>query len=583
MTGEKAQRAPKPTLELVSHPFAPAFDGPEGRDLLQSLIEQFDSGAISEVNPSLRLLIAQAGFVNLWFFLKYIVGYSISPFEMADDDLHLDMCNFRQRFLIPGSRAAAFQPRFSWKSSIYTEGATLWEILRNPDIAILITNAIADKASEFFDTIKMCIESNPFFHFLYGNPEDPWGSFVPENVKNHPRWNANEIVVPNRSRWQREPTLTFGGVGGASEGGHFDLHVVDDMIGLKGLNATQESNAVMTKTRNWFWSSEKTLLRSMRSSRVFVVGTRYAVDDVYDDIIKRAASVEGYPIDNVVASENGQWHVYYRKVIEHGRIILPQQYTEEGLRELAENDWWTYVTQFLNDPQSSGLAELVDYPLKHCTLEYVGASNEWYVCLENGEDLRKIPLSTCDVVMAVDPAATERRLTAKTSRTAVGVIATDPQRRRFLIDLRADYVSVLTMFDWMFSLKKKFEGVVRQTLLESNAGFKVLGPMLRKEERERGEILHLTSFPAAGEKVARIRATLMPELEAGRLYVVDSYYHKVEEEKRGFPQAVHKMDILDMMSTGIAACMVPPDEEEQYAIREAEDAFTRRTANVAGY
>lgn len=574
-------------LEIAPHRFAPAFEGPEGLQTLYSLINSFERGEFSEKSISLgdplRLLIAQAGFVSLWFFLRYIVGYSVSPFDLLDDNVHVDMCNFRQRFLAPGSRAAAFLPREAYKTTIFTEGGAAWELLRDPTHTILISNAKADKAQEFFATVKMTFESNPLLRFLYGNVEDPWGSYVPENPKTEPRWNDTEIVMPNRPRWQREPSLTYGGVGGASEGGHYDLHIVDDMIGLKGLNATQEANAVMTKTRNWFWSSEKTLLRTMAKSRVFVVGTRYAVDDVYDDIIKRARRNDGYPLANFEPAAKGSWVIYYRKAVEDGRIILPQVYTEEGLRELAEHDWWTYVTQYLNDPQSSGLAELVDFPMKRCKLEWVAASKEWFVLLENGEDVRELALSECDVVLAVDPAATERRVSAKTSRTAVGVVAVHSSGRKFLIDLRVGFVSPLAMFDWIFSLKERFSPRVRATLLESNAGFKVLSPILREEEKKRGVWLHLAPFAAAGEKVARIRATLLPELEAGRLYIASVHFDAVEEEKRGFPQAVHKMDILDMLSTGIAGAYVPAAPEEVVASREADEAFMYRTSNVAGY
>lgn len=574
----------KPTLELAPHPLAPAFEGEDGVSLLYKLIDEFTAGRLDLEEPSVRLLVAQAGLVSLWFFLKFIVGYSISPFDLLNADLHIDMCNVRQRALAPGARVAFFLPRFAFKSTIVTEGGALWEAVRDPMIAMCVYNAKAEKAKEFFQTVKVVMETNAFFQYLYSNRDarDPWGACVPVNVKNTSRWNETEIVFANRPRWQREATLTFAGVGGASEGGHFDLLLVDDMIGLKGLNATQDVNAVMEKTRNWFWSSEKTLLRNMATSRVLVPGTRYASDDIYDDIIQRAKVNLGYPIRDFESKAEGKWTVYYRKAIEDGKIILPERYTEEGLRELAENDWWTYVTQFLNEPGASGLAELIDFPLKQVSMEYEDDAMQWFVCLEKGDEVEKVPLSSCDVVIAVDPAASEKRLSAKTSRSAVGAIATDAQHRRFLIDLRVGYAKITTVFDWMFKMKERFSRYVRSTLLESNAGFKALGSVLKEEEMRRGIFLNLRPFPALGDKVTRIRTALLPELESGRLYVCGAFFAEVEEERRGFPNA-RRMDVLDMFATGVGASIVPDDEDVVWAKREEEDEWENRVVGAAGY
>ena len=701
-------------IELIPHPKAPLFSGPDGLKKFKKIVQEMASGKADLGDKEVQEIVRQAGFVNLWFFLKAICSYS-GPFELLNEDLHMSMCNFRQSLLKPGCRGALFVPRdtfkcraegemiqtveglkkvedirkgdfvfsadsynkiekvvvrevyrsesnlkevtltsghiikvgeghkfktlfgfekvetlkigrllavasskkkeLSWEkiksiknigigviipimvggnhtyidsygvidhnTTIFTEGASAWELLRNPELRIRITNQIAGKAEDFMHTVKDIFDSNPFFAVLY--PE-----YVP--VPNQERWNQTEIVLPNRVRKRREASVESGGVGGASEGHHYDLHVIDDMIGLAALNAGHQSGAEMARTRNWFWGSEKTLLQSMKTSRVLVVGTRYAVDDVYDDIIARACENFGTPMRDFKPAETGKWQIYYRQAIENGESIFPEQLTLEGLKEMAEDDYWTYVTQYLNDPQAAGLAEFNEYKVKKCfleanTIEVAGGENIliWNIRFFRGpQEEVIIPLSSCDVIVACDPAASERYMSAKTSRSAVGVIATDSHNNHFILALRADYVKVTTMFDWLFAEKRKFKEYIRATFLEAMGAFKVLLPIIREEETRRGENLNIRPVHVVGEKEARIRTILQPVLEQGRLYIDEHFYDLFWDEQRAFPQS-QKKDILDMTSLGVKASIRPLSDAEKTEQRRAEKRLGGQHRGITGY
>lgn len=465
-------------------------------------------------------------------------------------------------------------------TSVVTEAGGAWEILRNPEIRVRITHAIADTAQGFMHTIKAIFDSNEIVRWLY--PE-----YVPKSQKGE-RWNDTELVLPNRRKKLREANIEYGGVGGASEGHHFDLHIIDDMIGLNALNAARQSNAEMIRGVNWFWSSEKSLLQSMKTSRVIVVGTRYSVDDVYSQIIDRAYEFVGYPMDGVEPNPKGQWKVYYRKGIEDGEVIFPENFTIEAYNQLAEDDWWSYVTQFMNDPQQTGLAELSEYSLNKCWLRWEEDKKMWFILWKdrNEDDIIGLveePITNFDVIQAVDPAATEKYISAKTSRSAVGVLATHWSGKKFLISLNADYVSPLTMFDWMFANKRKFGPWLRGTFLEANAGFKVLHPILNKEESERNSYLNLRSYPAVGDKTARIRSDLQPEFKKSNLYVCEEVFSLVEEERKAFPQSMKK-DILDMLSSAVRNSIQPLSPKDMIRRERLEEAWrNRRTSNVTGY
>jgi len=555
-------------LEIVEHPQAPLFTQATAPLLLKQLASEGISGS-----EDARELLREASLVNLWFFGKYVAGYS-GPFDLLNDDLHVEMCNFRQRLLEPGCRGGMFIPRGHYKSTIVTELGTAWELLRSPWLRIRITNAIADKAQDFLKSVKAMFESNDMMKWLF--PEFCY-------TKGQEGWNDTVLTLPMQVRGKkyREASVEYGGVGGASEGHHYDLHIVDDMVGLAALNSARGSNAVMVGTENWFWASEKPLLVSMRHSRVIVVGTRYAVDDVYDSIVKKAKSCSGYPLRSWDGIAKGPWQIYYRKGIEDGEIIFPEQFTKEAYDEMAKNDWWTYVTQYLNDPTEAGLAELTGYKCREADMFREG--DDWFISIpRDGENDETYDLADCDVIMAIDPAGTEKYINAKTSRSVVMMQATTPRDHKVYFDVKAGYVPATTMFDWMFDNAKRFAPYLRASFLESNAGFKVLSPILREEERRRGINLHLRPFPSVGDKDARIRNTLQPELNQELLYTLSPFLALIGEELMSFPQS-KKKDIVDCMSIAVANRYRPPSSEERENKRKAQRKWMSRSSNVCGY
>ena len=565
-------------LEIIPHPLAPLFDREDGMLILSQIMDELDSQNPSFGNNEVRSVMRQAGFVSLWFFLKGIASHG-GPFDLLNEELHMDMANFRQKLLYPGCRGAMFIPRSTFKTTIVTEGGSAWEAVRFPDIRIRITNAISDKAQDFMHTVKNIFDSNELFAMLY--PE-----YVPAN--NAPRWNNTEIVLPNRTKKRREATVEYGGVGGASEGHHYDLHVVDDMIGLGALNSMQQSGAEMMRTRNWFWGSEKTLLQSVRNSRVIVVGTRYAIDDVYDDIIDKAYENVGYPLRDFVPNPKGRWSIYYRKALENDESIFPEGFSKEDLEEMAEDDYWTYVTQYLNDPQAAGLAEFNEIKIKKCllTTETINVGGDsfdrWLILYTNNGVQYEVPLETCDLIFAVDPAASERRISAKTSRTALVVMATDPKGNHFILKLQADYIKVSQMFKWLQNAKRQFGSQVRCTFLESQGAFKMLYPLLLEDQERNGYHVNPRPLFTPGDKDARIRTTMQPVLEAGKLFIVEEYYELFWEEQRSFPQSMKK-DILDATSMALMGAVTPVGEEEKSRVKSMKSKRLRSKNPVTGY
>ena len=573
--------APKPVpLEFLPHPKAPLFLDPQKAQLyFQQLQAEMQSPNL-QLTQDLWDLVRQASLVNLWFWLKYVIGYA-QQFDRLTNHLHVDMCNFRQRVAVPGSRGLMIIPRGFAKTKICTEGGSGWALLRNPDEAIRISNAIVDTARDFVGTIKSFFDSNEFMEWAF--PE-----YYVKRAKAQERWNDSEFVLPNRAKHRREASVEFGGVTASAEGHHHSVHIIDDPIGLAALNAGRGANAVMDSTKNWFWASENTLLDSGRRGSVICIGTRYAVDDLYGTIIQNANEFYGFPMLDAEPNPKGEWKVYYRKAIENGVAIYPEEMPLERLQRMANKeggDWWTYITQYQNEPQSSGMSELFEYGFKPFTMEWEKEDNEWFICVP-GE--KEIYLGNCDVIVVGDPAATERYVNARTSRTAIGALATHSSGRRFLFWLRADYVQPNTMMDWLFEASAIYGKYRRATFLEANGPFKVfVDPttgtgVLREEERKRGKHLALRGFTVHSDKDARIRSYLQPELEAGNLYVLESYLPLIEDERKAFPMS-SKKDVLDMLASAVMLSQRPFEQKELEKIKEVEDEWDNRRVNLAGY
>ena len=105
-------------------------------------------------------------------------------------------------------------------------------------------------------------------------------------------------------------------------------------------------------------------------------------------------------------------------------------------------------------------------------------------------------------------------------------------------------------------------------------------PLLRDEQRKRNIFLGLRPFPAVGDKDARIRSALQPQLEKGSLYVHENIHTLVREEQVAFPQS-RKKDILDMLTIAINNRSKPLNQNWKDLQKEADKAFANRSPGNA--
>lgn len=544
---------PEPRLSF--HPQANLFFEASGEprsdagEVFEQILTLASSSTFETGNEAIRAAMAQAGLVSLWFFLKVIAGFN-GPYQKLTPHLHVDMTNYYQLGLGPGTKAAGFVGRSFYKSSVWTHGANTWEITRNPELEIALGSAVYDRSLEFLHQSQETIENNEFYAWLY--PEH-----VPENSRMLKGWNDEALTLPNKSRNKRTANIMPITVGGSTAGIHADVLKLDDIVGDSHLNAQRLATSEMHRIGNWLRSSIRTLVKDWETSRVFVAGTRYAADDPYEAIMRDCRQRFGYwdelPKEYDEKPE-GEWMVYYRTIKEHDQIIFPESFNESGLRKLMETDFWTYQTQYANNPYGVESAELGSFGVHRCFLDF-DATRGYVISTEFGEE---IELRSCDLVTAVDPAATDRGISAKTSRSVVFTWATDSKGRKFLIDLRVGFVAIPELFGWMFETEAKFRGYLRAMYLEAQGPFKMLIPLIRQEEIERKVHLPLRAVGAQGEKIARIRTAWLPILSKSRVYAVESAMGSLIEELKMFPNG-RRMDVIDAGELAERSSVIPED------------------------
>jgi len=574
-------------LAIRPHPSAPLFQAEKNPKLvLKQIAEEVAIGNFP-ASEAFFDLIKQAGFVSLYFFLRFIASEN-GPYEKLNDTLHLDMCNFRQSdsAMREGARSAGIVPRGFFKSTIFGHGANTWEALRWPDIRIRIVSNIVERSDNFKSLSQRFFDSNRLCKILYP-------SYIP--ARNAKRWNENEFVLPNRTRYYTEPTVGAGGATGASEGIHVDLLDLDDIEGLDDVSVEKKSNMNMFQKKKWFNTNTTSLLVD-RKSRIHVSGTFYGSDDVYSSLCDDAKAFFGFHDPELEAKPDGHWDIYYRTWKENETVILPEVMDEKAYSDLLLRDSWSALTQYSNKPRDPALSEFYQHDTGRCYLVWNEKKKEYFI--KKGpspadnwqeEDLEGDPLyvrlGACDVVMTVDPAGTDKGMSAKTSRSAIVIVAVDSDESYYLIWSRVGYYNVFKLFDLIFEGCSKFQGIVRMVGVESNAMQKIIAPLLERERHLRDYYINPKPIPASGDKEGRIRMNVGRALMRKQVFLTFGEEAAFEEERLVFPQNEYRRDCLDAFEKALVALHKPASKEDvdEEEIAEEEYQYAQGRSRITGY
>lgn len=414
-----------------------------------------------------------------------------------------------------GNRIHIELPRGHLKSWIVTKGWAIQQVLKNPDMRVLIVNATEENAVKFMRTIARFLGRGSLMSQIFGQFE----SAV---------WNQNELVIRQRKAVLDAPTFMASGLQKTLTSQHYDLIIADDLVEPDNVRTKEQREKVHD-----FYLSLFDLLEP--KGRLVVIGTRYHQDDLYSKILEEN-------------SLHGNWSLFIRSCYrEDGSILFPEKFTQAQLDDIKKKSFYHFSTQYLNNPIDPENADF---------------RKDWIKYYE----VSTSPPSS--LYLTIDPAVS---LSKDADWSAFVVCGMYSDRRIRVVDRVRKRCVPSELVDTVFELVEKWR--LHRVGIETFAFQKTLKYDIQRQQRERGIFFSIDELgkrhTGRGEpilsKEARIRR-LQPYFEQG-LVEIRSDMQDLADELLAFPRGknddlidalAYQLDYLVPSSRGIIA---PPLKE----------------------
>lgn len=364
---------------------------------------------------------------NLYFLCRNVL-ITLEDKEPGFKDLyaptHRKLCDFVQKYDLPGHVSIYILPRGWVKSGIITVGYKIQRDLRcwvwwNKKELWSIISAVMDNSTEFLKRIKENYLYNELLRRLFYK----WIPKDPENQAE--KWTEREIQVSGCR-------INLGAVEKGLTSRHFGGGIIfDDMvIWENSRNADQ-----LIKTID-FWKLSQSLI--MPSARQFIPGTRYDYDDLYGYLLQKFFGMTHKKWEELMKrpwfelhSENGKWHYLHFQAwedpVKETGSTFPVLYPEEKIRELMIAQAEEFGGQYLGDPLAQA-----DRKFKP----------EWFRSRFHQSDVPR----QVNTIMTIDPCGKD-----KTGSDSSGMVVVDAgvDRKIYVHFAQRKKVTDLNLIEWI--------------------------------------------------------------------------------------------------------------------------------------
>lgn len=268
----------------------------------------------------------------------FFLAYGVLGYDKLSTNLHGNLVAWMRATQAKYNFRLLLLPRGHYKSTIWTitdsiraalpdeDESEPWPYCLGPDIRICIMHEVEKVASKFLSSIQNHFLSNIALMKLF--PE-----CIPDTRKH--TVNMLQLQLPRTKHWI-EKTFEVMGVGGRSQGNHYNLLKPDDLIGKEAA----DSRAIMDSTIDWVDNIQSYLTSFSAGDKIDFAGTRWGHSDLYSHLM------DVYGDDLAV----------YKRAVEEknpetGEMesIFPEEYPRERLRILRKKPK-IFTAQYLNDP-----------------------------------------------------------------------------------------------------------------------------------------------------------------------------------------------------------------------------------------
>lgn len=484
--------------------------------------------------------------LDLFFLCSSILGYDkLSP------KLHGDLCwwqmrNHSHRFKV------VLLPRSHYKSTIETiadsvrialpdtTGLLSWPEGLGTNVRLLIGHETADQASKFLVSIAGHFLSNPLLMGLF--PE-----CVPSAKKQ--RINKYELELPRTEIWN-EATFDTMGVGGKSQGRHYDYLKLDDLIGDKA----RDSKAEMATAKDWI-DNIQAFFTEFTRAKMDIVGTRWAFDDLYAHVFNTYGTAL---LRYIRAAE--EWDAKLQKNVP----IFPEAFTTESFEIIKKNPKiWT--AQYANDP-ASGATEFKKEWKRY--FEWTGYNKLKIGMEDNWTHYDVMELDRC---ILIDP--------AMVGLTGLVVTGTSTDDRIFTLETKKENWRPPDLCDFLFAAVSRWQP--RVVAIEEVLFSGLYKHWFTREMQVRGIRFNIVPVPTRGkQKEARVKG-LANYWASGNVFMHRGQKDfELEYDSFGATENYH---MLDAMAQGPEVWVRPFNKARWDSMRQAEELIHASRDNETGY
>jgi predicted phage terminase large subunit-like protein len=440
-----------------------------------ALIEQ-----IQELNEGFLLKQKQAYANDLYAFNRDIMEW---PDLYAP--LHKTLCDFVQDNYMK-KKILILLPRGTFKSSVITVGFSLWQIAKDQNVRILISNATYPMAVSFLGQIKKHIQGNEKFKQIFGE------MYVPTE-----QWREDRISV------SKETLLS--------------MAIFDDVVARENIGTKDQ----IEKTKNFFRDTLDLIDPQANGHKpLIIIGTTWHYDDLYAWIMdKRNNLYQDFAILRLPAYE-GEWG--------KGKLLFPRRLTWTTLKKLKEQQGeYHFSAQYMLNPIPEA-SQVFKPPFKYY----------------EQTDLRGIEMNK---FMTIDPALTESK---DADFSAIVVVGVDKENSWYILDLWREQCLPDKLINQIFYMDEKWKPVsigLETTAYQKMLQYEIINQM---KSRNRflaiKELKHTDT--TKDERIRGLQPrfevgnVLLPEREAHKLT------EYLEDELQRFPRSAND-DMVDALAS----------------------------------
>ena len=440
-------------------------------------------------------------------------------------------------------------PRDHMKSALVAFRVA-WEITRNPAIRVLYISStanLAQKQLKFIKDILTCPQ-----YRLY------WPEMVHEDEFRREKWTETEIAVDHPKRKEeavRDPTVFTAGLTTTITGMHCDIAVLDDVVVAENAYSEEGRNKVKT---------QYSLLSSIEgaNAKEWVVGTRYHLKDLYNDMLSMAVDVYEETEEGLEVVGSEPLYEVMERAVESvgdgtGEFLWPRQQRSDGVwfgfdREILAKKRAQYLdrlqfrAQYYNDPNDPDGATISREYFQYYDRKHLSRSDgKWFI---KGKRI--------NVFAAIDFAYSRR---IKADYSSIVVVGVDKDWNYYILDIeRFKTDKIGDYFRKILALHQKWD--FRKLRAEVTAAQQVIVKDLKENYiRTYGLALAIDEHKPnrhQGTKEERIEAALQPRYQNGQVFHYLGGNCQILEEELVLQNPPHD-DVKDCLASCIEICTAP--------------------------